>query len=289
MSKQSALMISNTQPVYSTEQLLESLDNALQYIKKLAATSYYLKKTSSQQIACYLVIGPTQSGKSTLLKQSTTDLKQVNASYTYTPFQIWNHNQMYYIEIPGYLLTTSKSASIWVQIIQHLTLQYHRQPIHGLILVQSIKQLFSLDTTALNQYALQLHTILYQFAEQYQTTLPVYLITTHTDLIKGFQSYFGHLSQEEQMHPFGFILESTEQPPVFQQQFTQKLNHLTTRLNQRALWRMEQTHQTHTVQTIEQFPKQISALNNFVKDLIALIFTKQERQLDLKNFLNPVN
>lgn len=256
--------------IYDFQNHLEDIHNHGHSDKKSA---FFSSRYSSKK-PWYLLIGLDQAGKTSLIEQS--DLSHIETLKSKAQnFTSWITPHEVYIRTPGYLLTKARYIPTWLKLIECLLKIRPKYPIDGIILTISCNQLIELDKKAYEEFSLQLHSVLFQIAQALTKPIPIYLIVTKLDEIRGFRSYFGLLSDEERSHPFGFVIDIKQDLASFNELLSSRFHKLVERLNDRLLWRMEQVQRPEQVEHIQNFPLQIEYLTQIIQELIQLCFTGQ--------------
>lgn len=239
---------------------------------KNKAKTFFIRKT----LPCYLVMGPTQAGKTSLLLHTGLALTDVRKSKLITPtptqqFDWWFSPNAIYIDTAGNL-----SESVWGGIL-NILMRYRRyHPITGLIIVLSLPSLHSPY-----QQQLQLDALKKQFAilSHYKKSLPVYLVFTHSDLIAGFTEFFDDLGIEERQQCWGMSFENNTLPENLSQDYERQFVEFLKCLNERLIWRMHQEHNASKRVHIKDFPLQIENLKASISDMIGQLFQANHLQL----------
>lgn len=267
--------------IWHTEQtlnILKSFNRKLQQAIELLNTNknkmktFFIRKT----LPCYLIMGPTQAGKTSLLLHTGLELTDVRKSKLITPtptqqFDWWFSPHAIYIDTAGNL-----SEPVWGGILNILTRYRRYHPIKGLIITLSLPSLYSPY-----QQQLQLDALKKQFAilSRYKKSLPVYFVFTHSDLIAGFTDFFDDLGIEEREQCWGMSFENNTPPENLSQDYERQFIEFLKRLNERLIWRMHQEHNANKRVHIKDFPLQMENLKASIGDIINQLFETNHLQL----------
>src|SRR5690606_38609648 len=150
----------------------------------------------------YLIVGPPATGKTTALHQSglhfpvnlTDDLQGVggtrNCDWFFT-------EQAVLIDTAGrYVQQESQpdvDATEWLGFLDLLKKHRGRRALNGVIVALSIDTLSEGDQ-AIRTHGRKIRKRLAELRERLEIRLPVYLMLTKADLIRGFEPFFGDLS-----------------------------------------------------------------------------------------------
>ena len=164
------------------------------------------RSTNLYQIPWYLVIGESNSGKSSLIQDSglgfpfgtTQTVADADAS-------VWVTGEAVMIEAHGPLLETEDNSK-FKQLIKQLIVHRPRRPVDGLILTVSIHTLEAglRNTDALVALA-QHYMDLFALCETHiGFRLPVYVVVTHLDQKKEFNNFAFSLDELQARGMFGW-------------------------------------------------------------------------------------
>ena len=260
-----------------TANILKSFNKKLQQAIRLLNTkntikNFFIRKT----LPCYLIMGPTQAGKTSLLLHSGLELSDLRSSKLITPtptqqFDWWFSNNAIYIDTAGNL-----SEAVWRGMQSALKKHRRYHPLNGLIVALSLPSLYSPY-----QRQLQLEALKKQFIilSQYPNTLPIYFVFTECDLIAGFRDFFDDLGIEEREQCWGMSFEDNQDDGNFAQEYEQKFTDFLKRLNDRLIWRMHQEHDMNKRVAIKDFPLQMENLKISILDIINALFPASHLEL----------
>lgn len=160
----------------------------------------------------YLVIGPKQSGKSTLLREGyPADDIWVPEKLRGEPDSPWRiapkvGETAVIFDIDGVLTeqddgeeaeTSTLYRRLWQHLLEWLAINRERQPLNGLILTLDIVDLLTSTKSHREKQLAQLRQRLQEIRLHLHCQLPVYVVLTRLDLLNGFSAMFGSLERSE--------------------------------------------------------------------------------------------
>ena len=164
----------------------------------------------------YLLIGATQSGKTTLLRSVAQSFAPFGrpASNADGPTQNcdwWFFNTAIVLDTAGSYAFPAKGerdSTQWFRFLQ--LLRYYREllPINGLIMTVGADTLAVKRSEDLRFEAAELRKRIDEAIRELGVDFPIYLLITRCDLIEGFTEFFGCLPPHVQKQVFGHISET---------------------------------------------------------------------------------
>lgn len=151
----------------------------------------------------YLLIGPSQSGKATLLRAVASSFPPferptLSADAPTQNCDWWFFNTAIVLDTAGgYALPTKgeRASSQWFRFLQ--LLRYYREllPINGLIVAIGADMLTAKREEDLRLEAGELRKRIDEAIRELGVDFPIYLLITRCDLIEGFTEFFGCLPE----------------------------------------------------------------------------------------------
>ena len=218
-----------------------------------------------------LVIGPSKSGKSSLVQQTQIKFKEI-FKQNCDDFASWLSNEAVFIEVPGKCITDKELVDSWQGIFQCLKSQRRNQPIDGIILTLNLQLLAEQTKLQRNAQIADIYKILEQFTAQSPNPIPVYLVFTHADMIHGFSEYFDDLNQQERHQACGFLFPKNIEKIKLLNYFQQELNKLLGHLNDQLITRLHQARNFRKRILIKDFPLQLESLSNIFLEVLKQLY-----------------
>lgn len=247
-------------------------------------TNHLLQRTS---LPCYLIIGGTKSGKSTLLANLDPEIKQPIIQDKYCNW--WKIQNRIFLEYNDHLQHDQKDFTqhdlLWQGFLQFLAKSQRKLPLSGVLLTVNLQQLYSQSReeqeTVIENIKQYLVEINYFFKG-----LPVHLLFTQSDLIAGFNEFFEDLGTEEREQLFGVVFNDVNNPTEIINSFEAKFDQLLKQLNKRLIWRLHQEHSLQKRAQIKDFPLQLEMLKNSIVSVIKKISGTQSLNLEGAYFVS---
>jgi type VI secretion system protein ImpL len=231
-----------------------------------------------REMPWYVIIGPPAAGKTTALRQSgldfpfdlTDDLQGVggtrNCDWFFTEDAVL-------IDTAGrYVLQESApeaDAAEWLGFLDLLKKHRGRKALNGVIVAVPVDLLAEGDA-AIRAHGREIRKRLAELDQRLEVRLPVYLLVTKADLIKGFELSFDDLSTADREQVWGATFAPGERPDGAA--VARELGALAQRLEARVGARMEGEEELATRAEIFRFPAQAASLEAPLKTLVDTVF-----------------
>ena len=233
------------------------------------------------ELPWYVFIGAPGAGKSTALVNSGLSFPLADK---FGPGAIrgvggtrncdwWFTDEAVLIDTAGRYTTQdshqSEDKTAWDGFLNLLKKSRPRRPLNGVFLTISVADLLSQGVEARSALAASIRARLMELDSTLATRLPVYILVTKSDLLHGFNEYFGNLGKEQRAQVWGFTLPVAEQASAqLEQDFKREFGLLSERLDAALVERMQ--HETDSVRraAIFGFPVQFAALGPLVSELV---------------------
>jgi len=199
------------------------------------------------QLPWYIFIGAPGSGKTTALVNSDLDFPLADQLGKAAVRGIggtrncdwWFTNEAVLIDTAGRYTTHESHRETdqgeWKGFVDLLKKFRPRQPINGAILTISIADLPLADDAQRAQHAMALRKRLLELRNDLGIDFPVYVLITKTDLLAGFNEYFGSLTRAERAQVWGFTfpIDDKRVTTDLRERFHQEYSLLHKRLDER--------------------------------------------------------
>ncbi|MDF2867364.1 MAG: hypothetical protein K0S11_834 [Gammaproteobacteria bacterium] len=246
---------------------------------KFLAKTRLSDKRSLSNLPWYILLGPTQVGKTSLLAHSEQEFILAKKSHrlnlhSISPTQYcdwWATQEAVYADLSGQFTKgqqnpadhpTTLHDSLWREIIR-LFANYQRQNKQvGVIVVISASALTGHRDELLN-LAAAIHNQLLSLKSSFKKAFPIYLIINRLDSLSGFSDFFYDLSREERSQAWGFTCH-TKDLSFVETQFDQLLR----KLNEQLLFRLQQQSQLSQRAKIHDFPMEMANLKPRLLDFM---------------------
>lgn len=177
-----------------------------------------------------LLVGPTDSGKSTALSVSRLRLEPVATpggkaggragakadGRTDAWFQFWRSEQAVFLELPGRLISAEDARDDWRLMLEQLHRHPLARPVSALVLQVGIDSVLEADASARESLALRLRSRLDDVLACLETACPVLLHFSRCDRLDGFVPFFQRMeeSTSESAWQFALDVQSLARTPV---------------------------------------------------------------------------
>jgi type VI secretion system protein ImpL len=237
----------------------------------------------------YLLIGASQSGKTTLLQgvaslyapfgrpHSSTDGSTQSCDW-------WFFNDAIILDTSGrYALPTQveRDRAQWYRFLRLLRHYRERQPINGVIIAVAADTLVSKRPEDLRHEATELRKRIDETIRELGVDFPVYLLITRCDLIEGFTEFCGCLPERTLTQVFGFANETRPQEGNQQEhtapalRFRSMYEAMLERLQQLRLSILHEKLPSPTLrQKVFCFPEEFRALQQPLNIFVETLFNK---------------
>ncbi|MHC5308063.1 type VI secretion system membrane subunit TssM [Bartonella sp. LJL80] len=250
----------------------------------------------------YLVLGPSESGKTALILESDLnfplahELKDSLLSEAINKElpQYWVTRESVLFDIPGSWLDMKAPISLnmfddddidpnvpvvtlpakegrkrlWNAFTNLLNDVRPRRPINGVIITMDIVQLIRMTNEERNAAAMNIHARLVEIADQLGTRFTVHVVMTKLDQLAGFGDYFNYMSTTERHEPFGFSfpvyseIDADKWVEDFEKEFSRFINFS----NQQVIDRFNTNRDTEIRKNIYSFLRELAASGQIVSD-----------------------
>lgn len=257
-------------PTSEEERLNRDFNEALATLKLMQSG-----KRSIYELPWYLLIGATDSGKTSLLLNSGLEFpikNKVSKLPAHTEdCTWWFTDQAVLLDTAG-RYSTEHNESGWLNLLELLKKHRPRRPVNGVLITVSLADLLTFSEDERKEYALSIRMRIEELYTQFSVRLPIYMIWTKTDLVAGFNDYFANLSKEERAQVWGITFpDDDENYPI---ELTANVEHdfdeLLCRLNTHLPKRLQEERDLQRRHSIFSFPQRMALLKepllNFLHD-----------------------
>ncbi len=264
----------------STDSIQNKISDVLSALKSSHLGTRYRGNSALYALPWYMVIGPSAAGKSTLFSRSGLEFPlkddqkfHVQGIGGTRDCDWWFSDQAILIDTAG-RYTSDDENEDWLNFLRVLKANRSRMPINGLLLALPLDEILTSDKDTLEQHAKHLKNRLHELISELGVTFPIYIVITKSDLLKGFEAFFGDLGDNEIKQPWGvYLLEETEDKSSNGLEVLEKrLYQLYHRLLEQRSQKINLASEASDKVEIYQFPNQFSGAVEKLMDLLALLF-----------------
>lgn len=285
--------------------LQQRFKGAIQFLNN-TTVSKHGKLSRLNELPWYLILGPVDAGKSTLLGHSGVPFilqKQTPKASSHDSANHcdwWVTRDACFIDVPGnYLLTSSNKnrkdrapAIIWHFFLRLIKKERGKDAIHGLIIALPLPEMVKLNDAKKYQ-AMQRDILqrIHEFKKIFPHPIPCQIIITKCDVLSGFSEFFAESGDDEIVQPWGIVLPERKETESMQDHFVHHFDELIKKLNQQLLWRLHQERNPIARPYIKDFPLQVErlkeCLSDFVKRFASANPTLTIKSIHLTSALQP--
>ena len=246
----------------------------------------------------YVIIGPPGAGKTTALVNS--GLKFPLARGT-TPAAIagvggtrycdwWFAEEAVLIDTAGRYTTQDTDAKAerasWLAFLDLLKSNRPRQPINGVMVAISVEDLLTSTPEQIAAHADAIRNRLRELNERLKVDFPVYAVFTKSDLIAGFNEFFGSLTEPQRRMVWGHSFQTADKTRNMIGDVGPEYDALIERLNERLPDRLQDEPNPTARAQIFGFPSQMATLKRTIADFLGSVFepTRYHANATLRGF-----
>ena len=218
----------------------------------------------------YVVIGPPGAGKTTALLGSGLRFPASNAlqgAGGTRNLDFWFADEAVIVDTAGRFTTQDSSAERdrdgWRGFLGQLRKHRPLLPINGVIVALAVDKLLHSSVTELDQIAVLVRSRLNELHESLEIRSPVYVLFTKTDLLSGFEDFFGDLDVEGRRAVLGatFDLQAAQ---VGVEGFSRSFDGMLAAIEDRRSSRIQDIRDPRRRALALGFPSQFQALRDRV-------------------------
>ncbi len=232
-------------------------------------------------IPWYLVIGHTESGKSSALATSGQAFAYVTpagGARGNRGCRWWLSNEAAFIDTAGAYAEGEGGYAEWLAFLKQLGETRPLQPLHGIFVVVAADRLSTARPEDIDLQARQTRERLDEAFGFLGIQVPVYLIVTRCDLLPGFLEFFADLKDNErgQVWGFNFALHGPKEAP--RDRVGRFFDELAEIARERALRRLRPRAQTEVRAAVFQFPHWFRSMRANLVDFAGAVFAHNTYQ-----------
>ncbi len=178
-------------------------------------------KAALYELPWYMIVGHPSAGKSCAILNSGLKFPLAAKGNASVQGIGGTRNCDWFFSTEGVLLDTAgrysdqaEDRSEWLEFLKLLKKHRSKAPLNGILVALSLPELLKHQSEAFVLYARQIRQRINEVDDIFGTKIPVYLVFTKLDLLRGFSQFFEDLSEEERQQVWGATL-THDQPQNF--------------------------------------------------------------------------
>ena len=178
-------------------------------------------KAALYELPWYMIVGHPSAGKSCAILNSSLKFPLAAKGNASVQGIGGTRNCDWFFSTEGVLLDTAgrysnqaEDRSEWLEFLKLLKKHRSKAPLNGILVALSLPELLKQQSEAFVLYARQIRQRINEVDNLFGVKIPVYLVFTKLDLLRGFGQFFEDLSEEERKQVWGATL-THDQPQNF--------------------------------------------------------------------------
>jgi type VI secretion system protein ImpL len=268
------------------EALREKMDDAISQLKTSELGGGQRGAGALYALPWYMIIGPSAAGKSTLLCNSGLHFPYANSEELHLRgfggtrnCDWWFSDQAVLLDTAGRYTTETDDREEWLTFLQMLRRHRKHMPLNGVIVALSVSDILTADAPTLENHVKIIRERIDELIRQLGVVFPVYLVFTKCDLIRGFESFFGDLSEDERQQVWGtYLLDAPDDDKPVSQRFDERMQALYERLSELRLRKLSMERHLGRKTELFDFPAQFRAASETLGEFVQMLFRRNPYQ-----------
>jgi type VI secretion system protein ImpL len=241
----------------------------------------------------YMVVGPTQAGKSVMLSNSGLQFALTDSSRRgrsvkgvggTRSFEWWLTQEAVLLDMTGRMVGASaqfEDTGDWGAFLQVLRKQRPEKPLNGVIVAVPIDQLADKPEAQVEKLAGSIRERIQEVIHGLGIVFPVYVVFTKADLAAGFVEFFSDLSPAERQQPWGATLsvERAESESA-ESLFDKEVSLLQAALADRRMARLADVPDPLQRSRAFAFPAQMEKIRPALRRFLRVLFAEDPGEKD---------
>lgn len=266
--------------------LREKMDEAIRSLKTSELGGGYRGAGALYALPWYMIIGPSAAGKSTLLCNSGLNFPYANGEDLHLRgfggtrnCDWWFSDQAVILDTAGRYTTDDADREEWFTFLRMVKRHRKKVPLNGVIVAISVSDVLTADAAGLDRHVKIVRERIDELIREFGTVMPVYLVFTKCDLIKGFDTYFADLNESERAQVWGaYLLDETDDERPVEDRFGEHMEALYRRLCELRLHKLSRERNLGRKAELYDFPDQFLAASETLGEFVRLLFRSNPYQ-----------
>jgi type VI secretion system protein ImpL len=259
-------------------QLKQKLQSAISTLKTSELSLNYRSSAALYTLPWYMLIGPSGTGKTTLLRNSGLKFPLASDEDLHvTGFggtrncDWWFANEALILDTAGRYTTENNDHAEWVAFLNLLKQHRRKLPVNGILIALSLSDILMTADNQLQQHASIVRERISELNDTLGYILPINIIFTKCDLLKGFREYFANYTAEQQQQVWGVNLQDLSAEKNINEAVQEKLQDLYERVRNLGLQQLEMTANANDKILAINFPAQLHVALQKIQEFIKLV------------------
>ena len=240
----------------------------------------------------YIIIGPPGAGKTTALLNSGLKFPLAGADggasvagtggTRYCDW--WFTDEAVLIDTAGRYTTQDSDQGAdkksWLSFLSLLKKNRPKQPINGVIVAISLEDIVRLSPSELAEHSTAIRKRLIEVHQQLKIDFPVYALFTKSDLVAGFNEYFGNFTESRRRKVWGATFQTEDRRKNMISAVPGEFDALVKRLTEELSDRLQEEPDAMSRIAIFGFPAQFAMLRQNVIAFLGQIFEPNRYQVN---------
>ena len=265
--------------------LREKMDEAVASLKTSGLGVKHRGSAALYALPWYMIIGPSAAGKSTLLRNSGlhfpyshSDDIDIRGFGGTRNCDWWFSDEAVILDTAGRYTTEENDREEWQAFLGLLKKYRRRMPLNGVMVAISLADILTADEESLEWHVKVIRDRIQELIEQLGFMFPIYIVFTKTDLLNGFEAFFGELSENERNQIWGMFLTDFDDEADPAATVAARLEDLYVRLCEMRLHKLSMQRKQEIKSEIFDFPAQFQAASEKLIEFISLLFKENPYQ-----------
>ena len=265
--------------------LKEKMDEAVASLKTSGLGVKHRGSAALYALPWYMIIGPSAAGKSTLLRNSGLHFPYSHADdIDIRGFggtrncDWWFSDEAVILDTAGRYTTEENDREEWQAFLGLLKKYRRRMPLNGVLVAISLADILTADEESLEWHVKVIRERIQELIEQLGFMFPIYIVFTKTDLLNGFEAFFGELTENERNQVWGMFLADFDDEADPAAAVAARLEELYVRLCEMRLHKLSMQRKQEIKSEIFDFPAQFQAASEKLIEFISLLFKENPYQ-----------
>jgi len=219
-----------------------------------------------------LIAGLSKSGKTTFLENVAFGLSNED-QLNYKGLRIWQNEEVVFFELPNEFFETESALLLqarWRGLLALMRRYHGEEFVNGLLFVIDLPCFSQNKREEWLQLVVNFERQLV-LLKTYQYPVPVTVVVSKCDLMRGFTEFFADLSFEERVQSLGFDFTEEREEYLIHDQFVEQFREFMKRMSDRLMWRMHHERNMSARARMKDFLLQLESVGIALENIVAQV------------------